>query len=114
MKDHVRKKIRLAYACRSVRKGAASINNEVGDIARSQVGGFAEKLLKAQFSQKEEREADDYGLAFLIDTGHESKSSFSVLRKLAALGNNHSFLSSHPATGGTSEIRKKNSERVKE
>jgi putative metalloprotease len=99
MKDHVRKKIRLAYAGRAVRKGAASMNNEVGDIVRSQIGGFAEKLLNAQFSQKEEREADDYGLAFLIDTGHESEAAVSALRKLATLGNNHSFLSSHPAPG---------------
>ena len=40
---------------RAVRKGAASLNNEVGDIARSQFSGFAEKLLNAQFSQHEER-----------------------------------------------------------
>jgi len=99
VKGHVRKKIRLAYASRAIRKGAASINNEVGDIARSQVGGFAEKLLNAQFSQKEEREADDYGLIFLKNTGHESKAAISSLRKLAALGSNHTFLSSHPAPG---------------
>ncbi|MEK6201770.1 MAG: M48 family metallopeptidase [Desulfobulbaceae bacterium] len=103
MKDHVRKKIRLAYAGQAVRKGAASMNNEVGDIARSQIGCFAEKLLNAQFSQKEEREADDYGLVFLIDTGHEPKAAISALRKLAALGNNHSFLSSHPAPGKRAE-----------
>ena len=99
MKDHVRKKIRLAYAGRAVRKGVAAMNNEVGDIARSQIGGFAEKLLNAQFSQKEEREADDYGLAFLVDTGHEPEAAVSALKKLAALGNSHSFLSSHPAPG---------------
>lgn len=99
VKDHLRKKIRLAYAGQAVRKGAASINNEVGNIARSQVGGFVEKLLNAQFSQQEEREADDYGLVFLTNSGHEPKGAISALRKLATLGNNHTFLSSHPAPG---------------
>lgn len=98
-KDHVRKKMRIAYAAQAVRKGAASINNEFGVIARSQLGGFAEKLLNAQFSQQEEREADDYGLAFLAETGHAPSSAVSALRKLATLGNNHTFLSSHPAPG---------------
>lgn len=95
-KDHIRKKIQLAYAGRAVRKGAAALNNEIGMIARSQIGGFAEKLINAQFSQQEEREADDYGLAFLADSGHEPQAALSALRKLAALGSTHTFLSSHP------------------
>lgn len=97
VKKHVQKKIRVAYAGQAVRKGAASIHNEIGTIARSQLGGFAEKLLNAQFSQQEEREADDYGLVFLNNTGIESQAAISALRKLATLGNNHTFLSSHPA-----------------
>lgn len=99
VKGHVRRKIRLAYAGRAVRKGAAALNNEVGDIARSQIGGLAEKLLNAQFSQKEEKEADDYGLTFLEKSGHAPKAAVSALRKLATLGNTHGFLSSHPAPG---------------
>ncbi len=97
VKDHARKKIRLAHAAEAVRKEAASINNEGGDIARSQIGGFAEKQLNAQFSQQEEREADDSGLVFLNNTKHEPKAAISALRKLASFGNSHSFLSSHPA-----------------
>lgn len=103
MKDHVRKKLRVAYAAQAVRKGVASINGGVGEIARSQIGGFAEKLLTAQFSQQEEREADDYGLDFLAKTGMEPAAAISALRKLALLGNNHSFLSSHPAPGKRAE-----------
>jgi metalloprotease len=96
VKGHSRKKIRIAYASRAIRKGAASINNEVGSIARSQIGGFAEKLLNAQYSQKEEKEADDYGLLFLKDTGRDPKAAASALRKLAGSSSSHSFLSSHP------------------
>ena len=98
-KKHINKKMRLAYASRAVRKGAASINNEIGTLARSQLGGFAEKIINAQFSQHEEREADDYGLNFLTSTGNNPMAAVSALRKLATLAHDHSFLSSHPAPG---------------
>lgn len=96
VKDHIRRKIQLAYAGRAVRKGAASLNNEVGDIARSSIGDFTEKLMNAQFSQHEEREADDYGLVYLEKAGYDPKFAISALEKLATLGTNHTFLSSHP------------------
>ena len=99
VKKHIRKKIMLAYAASALRKGIASQENLAGDISRSALGGFAETLLNAQFSQQEEREADDYGLTFLKNKGYDTKCAISALRKLAALGNNHTFLSSHPAPG---------------
>ena len=99
VKKHIRKKIMLAYAGSALRKGIASQENLAGDISRSALGGFVETLLNAQFSQKEEREADDYGLTFLKNKGYDTKSAISALRKLAILGNNHTFLSSHPAPG---------------
>ncbi len=101
--DHIRKKMRLAYAARAVRKGAASLRNEVGLIAGSQIGGFVERLLNARFSQQEEREADDYGLLYMQQTSHNPQSAVAALEKLATLGNNHSFLSSHPAPGKRAE-----------
>lgn len=97
VKRHVRKKMQLAYAASALRKGIASQNNAVGDIARSQLGGFAEKLVNAQFSQQEEREADDYGLMVIKDKGFGPGGAVSALRKLATLSADHSFLSSHPA-----------------
>lgn len=94
---HIKKKIMLAYAGRAVRKAIASQQNEAGEIARSTIGAFAEQLLNAQFSQQEEREADDYGVLYLIQRGHDTQPAISALEKLATLGNNHTFLSSHPA-----------------
>jgi metalloprotease len=97
MENHIKEKLRLAYAGSAVRKAIASQQNEVGDIARSAVGALTENLLNAQFSQQEEREADDFGVMFLIQKGHDIQPAISALMKLAALGGNHSFLSSHPA-----------------
>ena len=96
MKKHIRKKIQLAYAASAVRKGIASQDSTAGEVARSVFGGLAETLMNAQFSQLEEKEADDYGLLFLKKKGFEPKDAVSALKKLATLGKGHSFLSSHP------------------
>lgn len=103
VKEHIRQKMQLAYAASAIRKGIASQNSAVGDLARSQLGGFAELLLGSQFSQLEEKIADDYGLGFLKKKGYEPKEAIQALRKLATLGANHSFLSSHPAPGKRAE-----------
>jgi len=96
MKNHIRKKIQLAYAASAVRKGIASQNSAAGDVARSLFGGLAETLMNAQFSQLEEKEADDHGLAFLRREKLGPQYAVSALKKIAALGSGHSFLSSHP------------------
>jgi putative metalloprotease len=96
MKKHIRKKIQLAYAASAVRKGIASQDSTAGEVARSVLGGLAETLMNAQFSQLEEKEADDYGLLFLKKKDFEPKDAVSALKKLATLGKGHSFLSSHP------------------
>jgi putative metalloprotease len=95
-KNHIRKKIQLGYAASAVRKGIASQTGVVGDMARSAVGDFAQTLMNAQFSQLEEKEADDYGLGFLKRESFEPRDAVGALRKIATLGGNHSFLSSHP------------------
>jgi putative metalloprotease len=98
-KQHIRKKIRLAYAASAVRKGIASQSGAAGDVAGSLLGGLAEALVNAQFSQLEEKEADDAGLAFLKRKAGDPGDAVSALRKIAGLGQGHSFLSSHPDPG---------------
>ena len=97
VEKHIKKKIMLAYGSSAVRKAIASQQSAVGEIARSAIGALGEKLLNAQFSQQEEREADDYGFKLLKREGHGVQPAVSALMKLADLGNDHSFLSSHPA-----------------
>lgn len=96
VKKHSRKKVVLAYASSAVRKGLASQENEVGDIARSVIGSFAQQLTNAQFSQHEERQADTYGVRFLQAEGYGTAGAVTGLNKLADLANRHTFLSSHP------------------
>ena len=94
--NHSRKKVTMIYAASALKKGLASQDNEIGQIANSVVGTFVEQLTHAQFSQHEERQADQYGAAFLRAEGHDTSSAVSALNKLAALARQHTFLSSHP------------------
>jgi putative metalloprotease len=96
VKNHIRKKIQLSYAASAVRKAVSSQNSAAGEVARSLVGGYAESLMNAQFSQLEEKEADDYGLVFLKREKYSTPDAVSALRKIAKLSKGHSFLSSHP------------------
>ena len=96
VKKHSREKMVLAYAASALRKGLASQQNELGQLAGSVLGGFVEQLTSAQFSQLEEREADRYGVKFLINQGYDTGAAVSALKKLAALPTHHTFFSSHP------------------
>ena len=96
---HIHKKMKLAYASKAIRKGIAATEGNAGEIARSQLGGLVELLTGAQFSQLEEKEADDYGLALMKSRNYNPEDAVSALEKLATLGNDHSFLASHPAPG---------------
>ena len=94
---HSREKMVLAYAASALRKGLASQQNEIGQLAGSVVGGLVEQLSSAQFSQHEEREADRYGVKLLNDQGYDRGAAVSALQKFAALPGQHTFFSSHPA-----------------
>jgi len=96
VKEHVRKKVVMAYAASAVKKGLAAQENEVGTIAGSLIGAFGEQLVNAQFSQHEERQADSFGVAFLQAVGHDATAAITALHKLADLARQHTFLSSHP------------------
>ncbi len=87
----------IALASSAVRKGLASQQNIIGDLARSYLGNFIQRFLNAQFSQEEEKAADDYALEFMQRRDYNPKMAVSSLQKLATLDNEHSFLSSHPA-----------------
>ena len=97
VEKHVRRKMILALAGSAIRKGIASQENIIGELARSGMGQFLELLANAQFSQEEERSADDYALDFMKRNGYRPEMAVSALEKLAGSGNSHHFLSSHPA-----------------
>ncbi len=95
---HSAKAMRTALATSGVRKAAAaSGGGTVSILAASELGGLAEAVLNAQYSQSQETEADDYGLAFLKKNHLKTAGAVSSLRKLAqGSASGYSILSTHP------------------
>ena len=58
--------MRIALLTRAAREGAAASGGKGGQLAASEIGGVAENFVNAQFSQKEESEADAYGYRFMV------------------------------------------------
>lgn len=96
---HTAAKMKAALITSAARKGIAASNSVAGDLAASEIGGFTEALINAQYSQGAEKEADDFGLAFTKKYHFKPEASVSALEKIAKLGDSANVLSSHPASG---------------
>ena len=97
------KKTYMAYAARIALGSTGSV---LGQLSTSVLGDVAQSYLNAQYSQKQEFAADEYGFQFAIDQGYTPYSMYNSLVKLMQLnsqnGNRPSgtqtAFSSHPAT----------------
>ncbi|WP_157273822.1 M48 family metalloprotease [Thiobacillus denitrificans] len=95
--QHRKSKLRMALMSSSVRKALAAKSNSAGRLAASEMGGFVNTIVNAQFSQSEEKESDDYGLALLKRHGYNQNAAVTALRKLADGGpRGFSLVASHP------------------
>ncbi len=92
---HMKAKMKTAYLTRAARQGAAATGGAAGQIAESDLGGFAEEVVNAQFSQKEESEADAYGYHFMVRHRFDPAAMVSLFKKLPSGGG---LMSSHPAS----------------
>jgi metalloprotease len=92
---HTKAKMKTAYLARAARQGAAASGGAAGQIAESDLGGFAEEVVNAQFSQKEESEADVYGYHFMMRHRFDPAAMVSLFKKLPSGGG---LMSSHPAS----------------
>lgn len=94
-----------AYLVSAGRNAVSSAGGVTAALTDSQLGDLGEALAGAQFSQKQEYAADDYGYNFLKSCGYDQKAMASALRKIEQLsaGTDKSkikaLLSSHPDSG---------------
>ncbi|AZM97472.1 M48 family metalloprotease [Vreelandella venusta] len=102
---HSKRAFQVAYAASAAREAAAASGSKTAAaLSSSQLGELGEKLVNAQFSQRQENEADDYAVELMQQYNLNAEASLTALRKLeAAYGNNSSFFSSHPAPGERAE-----------
>ncbi len=94
-----------AYLVSAGRSALSATGGVAAKLTDSQFGDLGEALAGAQFSQKQEYAADDYGYNFLKAIGHDQKAMASALRKIEQLsaGGDKSkmkaLMSSHPDSG---------------
>ncbi len=96
---HSKKRMQLALSSGALQQAAAAAGGTAGAIADSQLGELFVKVVRAQHSQGNENEADDYAMQFLSRRKHDRKAAVTALEKLDKLsgGGSSNWLSTHPA-----------------
>ncbi|MBG6249049.1 MULTISPECIES: M48 family metallopeptidase [Symbiopectobacterium] len=96
---HSRKAMQVAYATSAARTAVASAGGMATSLSQSQLADMGEQLVNAQFSQTQERQADDYSFDLLKRRGIDQQGLASSFEKLAKLdaGRQSSMFDSHPA-----------------
>ena len=98
---HSRKRFQLAYAGSAISEVVKQQGGRVGQLGSSKVGDFLGTVVSAQFSQANERDADDYGLKVVRRRKANLNAAVTALEKLASLAKEKpgmiaQMLSSHP------------------
>lgn len=93
---HSKTKMRTALLASAGRDTlAASGNANIATLTQGQLGELAEGFVNAQFSQKEESAADEYGYRFMKRHQYDPAALASMFRKLSSKGG---LMSSHPGS----------------
>ena len=95
---HAKSRIQMAMRTTAMRSAAAATGGQIGMLADSQLGELFEQVVRAQYSQANENEADDLSMQFMKKHQFPPAACVSALEKLAELGNsNASWLATHPS-----------------
>lgn len=94
-----------AYLRSAVKNAAGAASSTVSKLTDSELGAMAEALAGAQYSQKQESEADDYGFEFCLKHNIDPYAMYNALNKLLNLSADtpkeskfQKMFSSHPDT----------------
>jgi len=94
---HSKKAMQVSYGTQLARGAiAVSTNTAIANLTQSQLGDLAEGIINAQFSQKQETQADNYSFDFLVKKGINPLGIATAFEKLG--GGDATLLSSHPAS----------------
>ncbi|WP_085247718.1 M48 family metalloprotease [Gilliamella mensalis] len=104
---HSKKAMQVAYATELAHDAiAVSGNAAAAKLSKSSLGALASSVINAQFSQSQEKEADNYSFDFLVKRKINPAGLASGFDKLG--GGDASILSSHPSSSDrAANIRKK-------
>lgn len=99
-KGHTRKRMQTALATSATQKAAASSGGTAAALAESELGDLIGKVVRAQHSQGNEKEADDYAFDFMKRRKYDPMAAVTALEKLDQMfggGRKTDWLSTHPA-----------------
>ncbi len=98
---HSKKRMQTALRASAAQKGLLSAGGGVGRIAGGQLGELFKKVVTSQHSQANEKEADDYAMAFMKTKGYAPMACVTALDKLTAMdgggGGGLPWLQTHPS-----------------
>lgn len=98
---HSKKRMQTALRASALQSAAGSAGGQVGRLASGELGELFRKVIVAQHSQGNEKEADDYALAFMRAKGYQPLGAVTALDMLAAMSAGHKdptpWLSTHPS-----------------
>ncbi|RKS84456.1 putative metalloprotease [Orbus hercynius] len=108
---HSKKAMQVSYGTQITRGVIAAVSNStIANLTQSQLGDLAEGVINAQFSQKQETEADNYSFDLLVKKGINPLGLATAFEKLG--GGEASLLSTHPASSDRAKnIREKIAQR---
>lgn len=97
---HVKKGIQVAMGTNTLRAIAASAGGILGSLSQSELGALGSQLVNAQFSRRQESEADDYSYDLLRKRGINPSGLVTSFEKLAKMeqGRSSSMFDDHPGS----------------
>lgn len=106
---HTKARMQTALAASATQKGVAASNTRAAGLADSQLGDLVVKVVRAQHSQGNEREADDYAMQFMSRRKYDRKACVTALEKLVKLSGSGgtNWLSTHPSPAERAERMRK-------
>jgi putative metalloprotease len=102
---HTKAAMQVAYSTSAARGLLGSTSSTtLTALSSSQLGALGEQFVNAQFSQRQESQADDYSFDLLTRNGANRQALVTAFQKLAKLdGGQSSMLSSHPGSAARAQ-----------
>jgi metalloprotease len=97
---HSKKRMQAALRLKAAKGAAGSAGGAVGQLANSELGDLFAKVITAQHSQGNEKEADDYAMAFMKGKAWPGMAAVTALEKLAAMdggSGKSNWMATHPS-----------------
>ncbi|MDR0735811.1 MAG: M48 family metallopeptidase [Zoogloeaceae bacterium] len=95
---HTKARIQMAMRTSALKNVVSATDSKAAKLADSQLGDLFEKVILAQHSQSNEREADDRAMSFMKTLKYNPQACVTALNKLDKLGGGGaSWLSTHPS-----------------